>query len=106
MATLDRQGGPVCKGQAVRKKVIKEEDFMKKTRIHPVTGEMLTRDVRPFKVNVGEMSETVMLPSWYPDGNGDGIHTGKDLKNVDEAVKRLRELQPEFRFKTRGRTHD
>ncbi|MEP2533847.1 hypothetical protein [Shimia sp.] len=79
---------------------------MKKSRIHPVTGEKLTRDVRSFEVKVGDMSETVMLPGWYPEGDGDGIHTGKDFENVDDAVKRLRELQPEFRFKTRGRTHD
>ncbi len=79
---------------------------MQQTRIHPETGETLTRDVRPFEVTIGDRSETVQLPGWYPAGDGDSIHSGADSRDVDDAIKRLREQKPQFRLKKRGRTDD
>jgi hypothetical protein len=81
------------------------EGFMQQTGIHPVTGVSLTRDMLPFEVIVGDMSEIVLLPGWYPAGDGDSIHTGADSREADDALKRLRELQPQFCLKQRGRTH-
>ena len=51
----------------------------KETRIHPETGETLRRDVRPMTVSYAIYSKTVDVPGWYPEGDGDAIHTGKDL---------------------------
>lgn len=79
---------------------------MQETRIHPETGETLTRDVRPFEVTVGDMSEIVQLPGWYPAVDGDSIHSGTDSRDVDDTIKRLREQQPQHRLKQRGRTDD
>jgi DNA-binding transcriptional regulator YiaG len=31
------------------------------------------------------------VPGWYPDGDGDAIHSGEDLRAYDEAFKELRE---------------
>jgi hypothetical protein len=82
------------------------EGFMQQTRIHPVTGVSLTRDMRPFEVTIGDRLETVQLPGWYPAGDGDSIHSGADSHDVDDAIKRVREQQPHFRLKQRGRTDD
>ncbi|MGB3710469.1 MAG: type II toxin-antitoxin system MqsA family antitoxin [Erythrobacter sp.] len=63
---------------------------MTKTRIHPETGEILRRDVREQLITFGPLSETVEVSGWYPDGDGDAIHTGADLKAANEVYKKLR----------------
>ena len=60
------------------------------TRIHPETGEPLHRDTRPMTVRVGPFREEVMAGGWYPDGEGDSIHSGADLADYEDAWKRLR----------------
>jgi len=47
-------------------------------RIHPETGEPLSRGTRPMTVRVGPFTEEVMVAGWYPDDAGDAIHTGAD----------------------------
>jgi HTH-type transcriptional regulator/antitoxin MqsA len=64
---------------------------MAKTKIHPVTGETLTRSVRPFTVKYAGRSATVELPGWYPEGKGDSLHVGQDMQAADEALQRLKE---------------
>lgn len=64
---------------------------MSETRIHPETGKVLRRDVRPQTVVVGSLSRTVNVPGWYPDDESDGVHSGADLKAMDETYKALRE---------------
>ena len=64
---------------------------MSETRIHPETGKVLRRDVRPQTVVVGSLSRTVDVPGWYPDDESDGVHSGGDLKAMDETYKALRE---------------
>lgn len=66
-----------------------------KTRICPTSGVELHRDVRPAEIRYGGRSETVMLPGWYPPegcdvAGADSIHTGADLRESDEALKRLK----------------
>jgi len=61
------------------------------TRVHPETGKVLRRDVRPQTVVVGSLSRTVDVPGWYPDDESDAIHSGTDLKASNEAFKALRE---------------
>ena len=60
------------------------------TRIHPETGERLRRDVRPMEISYASYSRTLQVPGWYPEGEGDGIHTGADLVEVNAAVKEMR----------------
>lgn len=63
---------------------------MSETRIHPETGEALRRGVRPQVVAFGSMRRTVEIPGWYPDGDGDSIHTGADLAESDRVFQELR----------------
>lgn len=63
---------------------------MTETRIHPETGEVLRREVREQVVAFGPLSERVDVAGWYPEGNGDAIHTGADLKGANDAYKKLR----------------
>ncbi len=63
---------------------------MADARVHPETGKLLRRDVRPQTISVGSMSSVVDVPGWYPDDDGDSIHTGADLRASDEAFQALR----------------
>ncbi len=62
------------------------------TRVHPITGELLTRGVRTVTVTYKGLSEDVELPGWYPVDGDDSFHTGADLGASDEALKRMRAI--------------
>ena len=64
---------------------------MSETRIHPETSQELRRDTRPQTVCVGSLSRAVEVPGWYPEGDGDAIHSGEDLRAHNETFKALRE---------------
>lgn|SRR5208283_2517030 len=68
-----------------------KEQALPETMISPETGERLTRGVRPFTVAYKDMNVTVELPGYYPRGEGDGVHVGKDMSIVDEALRELKE---------------
>ncbi len=57
----------------------------------PESGEVLTRGVRPFVVAYKGETVTVDLPGYYPAGEGDGVHVGRDMSVVDEALRALKE---------------
>ena len=59
------------------------------TRIHPETGKLLHRAERPMKVGVGPFTEEVVVGGWYPEGDGDAIHSGADLAKFEEPRQRL-----------------
>ena len=63
---------------------------MSETRVHPETGQVLHRDVRPQTVCVGSLSREIEVPGWYPKDDGDAIHSGADLKVFNEAFLTLR----------------
>lgn len=63
---------------------------MTETRIHPVTGEVLTRQTRKQTVNFGSLSAEVEVPGWYPEGDGDSIHSGRDLSAKEAVFEELR----------------
>ena len=73
------------------------------TRIHPETGETLRRDARPMKVKVGPFSEEVVVGGWYPQGNGDAIHTGADLEEFEATWERLRRRYSTYLRESRKR---
>jgi HTH-type transcriptional regulator/antitoxin MqsA len=68
-----------------------KEQVLPNTMNSPETGETLARGVRPFTVEYKGESVTVDLPGYYPAGEGDGVHVGKDMRVVDEALRGLKE---------------
>jgi HTH-type transcriptional regulator / antitoxin MqsA len=61
------------------------------TMTAPETGELLTRDTRPFVVTYKGQSIIVDLPGYYSDFGEDGVHIGDDMIAVDEALRVLKE---------------
>lgn len=72
---------------------------LKKTMPSPVSGETLTRGLRPFTVAYKGRNITVDLPGYYPKGAGDGVHVGSDLSVVDRALRTLKEKVDDDRRK-------
>lgn len=60
------------------------------TRIHPETGEILRRDVRPVEFSYKGEKITVDMPGWYPKTGDDGIFTHEDMKISDQALRILK----------------
>lgn len=63
---------------------------MGQTRIHPKTGDVLRRDARMQTLSVGSLAREVEVPGWYPEGDGDSIHSGAELQAIDQAYIELR----------------
>ena len=63
---------------------------MGQNRIHPKTGDVLRRDARMQTLSVGSLAREVEVPGWYPDGDGDSIHSGAELQAIDQAYIELR----------------
>jgi HTH-type transcriptional regulator/antitoxin MqsA len=63
---------------------------MTETRIHPETGKILRRGVRPQTVSFGSMTRVVEAPGWYPDDDSDSVHSGADLAESDRAFRELK----------------
>ncbi len=57
----------------------------------PETGEPMARGIRPFLVSYKGESSSVELPGYYPEGTGEAVHVGDDMKAVDEALRALKE---------------
>ena len=60
------------------------------TRTHPDTGETLRRAVRTKTIAYAIYAKAVAVPGWYPDGDGDAIHTGADLAEWNAAFVQMR----------------
>ena len=60
------------------------------TRIHPETGEILHRDIRPIEFSYKGEKITVDMPGWYPDEGDEGIFTQDDMDVSDEALRILK----------------
>ena len=63
---------------------------MGQNRIHPKTGDVLRRDARMQTLSVGSLAREVEVPGWYPEGDGDSIHSGAELQALDQAYLELR----------------
>ena len=60
-------------------------------KIHPETGEILHRDIRPMEYTYRGEKITVDMPGWYPDDNSDeAIFTQEDMKIWGDAVRMLK----------------
>ncbi len=60
------------------------------TKIHPETGEVLHRDVRPIEYTYKGETIIVDQPGWYPDDNDDGILTQEDMKVAGDVLRSLK----------------
>ena len=60
------------------------------TRIHPETGEILRRDVRPVEFSYKGEKIFVDMPGWYPAEGDEGIFTHEDMKVSDQALRILK----------------
>ena len=60
------------------------------TMIHPETGEILHRDIRPIEFSYKGEKITVDMPGWYPDEGDEGIFTQDDMDVSDEALRILK----------------
>ena len=67
------------------------ETLLSETMVAPETGELLRRVMRPFAVVYKGVTITVDLPGYYPVGEGDGVHVGRDMGVVDDALRALKE---------------
>ena len=63
--------------------------------IHPETGEILRRDIRPIEFSYKGEKITVEMPGWYPADNDDGIFSQEDMKVSDAALKYLKSVVEE-----------
>ena len=63
--------------------------MIEETMIHPETGEILYRDVRPIEYTYKEQRIVVDQPGWFPaDKNDeDGILSQEDMKVAGNAVR-------------------
>lgn len=68
-----------------------KEPTLPETMTSPETGAVLTRGIRPFDVSYKGETITVDLPGYYPVGDGDGVHVGRDMAVVDSALRSLKE---------------
>ena len=41
-------------------------------------------------IQYGSLAREVEVPGWYPEGDGDAIHSGADLKEADQTFAELR----------------
>ena len=63
---------------------------MEKTIIHPETGEILSRDIRPNLFEYKGEQIILDMPGWYSATSDDGIFSREDMKVHDEALKILK----------------
>ncbi len=64
---------------------------MEETRIHPETGEILYRDVRPNEFKYKGESITLDMPGWYQLNGDDAIFSQEDMAVHDKALRILKE---------------
>ena len=60
------------------------------TRIHPETGEILRRDIRPIEFSYKGEKIFVDMPGWYPAEGDEGIFTHEDMAVSDQALRILK----------------
>lgn len=62
----------------------------KQTMIHPETGELLTRDIRPVEFCYKGEKIILDMPGWYPPEGDNGVFTMKDMAVHDKALRILK----------------
>ena len=65
--------------------------MIEETMIHPETGEILYRDIRPNKFKYKGESITLDMPGWYQAKGDDAIFSMEDMAIHDKALKIFKE---------------
>jgi HTH-type transcriptional regulator / antitoxin MqsA len=63
------------------------------TMVHPETGRVMRRDVRPITLSYEGSTRTIDLPGWYPDDlrrNDEAILDPPDARILDRAFNELK----------------
>ena len=68
-----------------------EEEIM----IHPETGEILHRDIRPAEFKYKGEKIILDMPGWYPPEGDDGIFSMRDMAVHDKALRILKSRHEE-----------
>lgn len=61
-----------------------------KERVHPETGRLLRRGVRPTTFRYRGLERTVLQPGWWPDDDSDGIVSGADARATDHVLREMK----------------
>lgn len=61
-----------------------------KERIHPETGKILRRGVRPTTFRYRGLERSVLQPGWWPDDDSDGIVSGADARATDHVLREMK----------------
>ena len=61
-----------------------------KIMIHPETGEILHRDIRPAEFKYKGEKIILDMPGWYPAEGDDGIFSMRDMAVHDKALQILK----------------
>jgi len=73
---------------------------MKETKIHPITGEILYRNVKPAEYTYKEQKITVEQPGWYPQRedytDDDVILSQEDARATDYALDIMKERHKKY----------
>ena len=73
---------------------------MKETKIHPITGEILYRSVRPAEYTYKEQKIVVDQPGWYPQRENytddDVILTQEDARATDYVLDIMKERHKRY----------
>ena len=64
--------------------------MIEETMIHPETGELLRRDIRPIEFSYKGEKITLDMPGWYPPEGDDGIFSMDDMAVHDKALRILK----------------
>ena len=65
-------------------------------RLHPETHEVLHREKRPQVYSEQGCEVVADIPGWYPDSNGEAVHTPDDNKAKVLAAAALKALERGF----------
>ena len=61
--------------------------------IHPVTGETLTREERPWTIWINGQKHQCLVPGWYPVGNALSIHESEDFLTIERFIEEIKALE-------------
>ena len=70
---------------------------MENTKIHPITGETLYRDIKPAEYTYKEQKIIVDQPAWYSaDSDEDAILCREDMKATRHALAIMKERHSKY----------
>ncbi|AUJ63275.1 hypothetical protein B9057_06050 [Aestuarium zhoushanense] len=65
----------------------------KDVRVHPVTGDKLTREERPWTIWIKGQKHQCLVPGWYPEGNALSIHESEDFLAIERFIEEIKAFE-------------